>query len=107
MESRVSDSLPKGDVVREFGAVGEHELDCCTCVTEGKPSWGVLFRSCGPCRLDMGRFVAGHGACAVAYLTAVFTLTGFDCAAAFKSLPALSAAWRDSEIMAIPGMPSA
>ena len=65
----ISDSLPKGDMVREFGAVGEHELDCCTCVTEGKPSWGVLFRSCGPCLSDMGRFEIfmgrfgfGHGA---------------------------------------------
>ena len=55
--------------MREFGAVGEHELDCCTCVTEGKPSWGVLFRSCGPCLSDMGRFEIfmgrfgfGHGA---------------------------------------------
>ena len=55
--------------MREFGAVGEHELDCCTCVTEGEPSWGVLFRSCGPCLSDMGRFEFfmgrfgfGHGA---------------------------------------------
>ena len=40
--------------MREFGAVGEHELDCCTCVTEGKPSWGVLV-------LVMGRFAAVPG----------------------------------------------
>ena len=25
-------------------------------------SWGVLFWSCGPCLLDMGRFAAAHGA---------------------------------------------
>ena len=35
------------------------------------------------------------------------TSTGFDCAAAFVSLPALSAVWWDCVITAMPGMPKA
>ena len=35
------------------------------------------------------------------------TSTGFDCVAAFVSLPALSAVWWDCVITAMPGMPKA
>ena len=35
------------------------------------------------------------------------TSTGFDCVAAFVSLPALSAVWWDCVITAMPGMPNA
>ena len=63
--------------MREFGAVGEHELDCCTCVTEGKPSWGVLV-------LVMGRFAASPGG-AASPLPAIRRRTG----GAASSLPAI------------------
>ena len=41
------------------------------------------------------------------YSTVGLTLTGFDCVAAFVSLPALSAVWWDCVMTAMPGMPKA